>query len=298
MIGKSDFSPPELPALKGGPLRDMRQTFRIGEKEFAAPLWIIGPDVIEDEGFAVEVAHVIAEAAQRRNLPVIFKASYEKANRSSTDSFRGPGLEKGLPILARIREETGLPITTDIHDNEQAQRAAEVVDVLQIPAFLCRQNSLLEASAATGKIVNLKKGQFLSPWDIASRVKVLNTAGAADVWITERGSSFGYQRLINDFRAIPITQETGAALIFDATHSVQTPGGAEGVSGGERHFIPVLARAAAAAGADGFFFEVHPDPEKALCDGPNALPLDQLDALLNQLEPIALVTREIPPLDL
>ena len=190
-----------------------------------APLWIIGPDVIEDEGFAVEVAQVIAEVAARRNLPVIFKASYEKANRSSTDSFRGPGLEKGLPVLARIREETGLPITTDIHDIDQALRAAEVVDVLQIPAFLCRQNALLEAAAGTGKIINLKKGQFLSPWDIASRVKVLNTAGAADVWITERGSSFGYQRLVNDFRAIPIAPETGAATIFDAPPSVQTPGG-------------------------------------------------------------------------
>ena len=276
----------------------MRDNFRIGEQTRAAPLWIIGPDVIEDEGFALEVAQVIGEVAKRRNLPIIFKASYEKANRSSSDSFRGPGLDAGLPILARIKEETGLPITTDIHDKEQAIRAAEVVDVLQIPAFLCRQNSLLEASAETGKIINLKKGQFLSPWDVASRVNVLKSAGAVDVWITERGSSFGYQRLVNDFRAIPITQETGAALIFDATHSVQTPGGIDGVSGGERQFIPVLARAAAAAGADGFFFEVHPDPDKALCDGPNALPLDQLDALLNQLEAVARVAREIPPLDL
>ncbi len=276
----------------------MREKFRIGNRESSAPQWIIGPDVIEDEGFTVEVAQVIAEVAQRRNIPVLFKASYEKANRSSSDSFRGPGLESGLSILARIKEQTGLPITTDVHDIDQAIRAAEVVDVLQIPAFLCRQNSLLEAAAGTGKVINLKKGQFLSPWDIASRVNVLNSAGAEDVWITERGSSFGYQRLINDFRAIPIAQETGAALIFDATHSVQTPGGADGISGGERHFIPVLARAAAAAGADGFFFEVHPDPENALCDGPNALPLDQLEPLLDQLEPIARVAREIPPLKL
>ena len=276
----------------------MRECFKIGDIETPAPLWIIGPDVIEDEGFALEVAHVISECAQRRNIPVVFKASYEKANRSSTAAFRGPGLKAGLPILARIREETGLPITTDVHDAEQAKLAGEVVDVLQLPAFLCRQNSLLEGVAATGKVVNLKKGQFLSPWDIASRVGVLESAGAVDIWITERGSSFGYQRLINDFRSVPVTQETGAAFIFDATHSVQTPGGPEGVSGGERHFIPVLARAAAAAGADGFFFEVHPDPENALCDGPNALPLDQLDALLNQLEPLAKTVRTIPPLDL
>ncbi|MGE4619813.1 MAG: 3-deoxy-8-phosphooctulonate synthase [Planctomycetota bacterium] len=275
-----------------------RENFSIGEKSVTAPVWILGPDVIENEQFALDVAHVIAELAQRKNLPVIYKASYEKANRSSASSFRGPGIERGLEVLARVREETGLPVTTDIHSEQQAKMAGEIVDVLQIPAFLCRQNSLLETTAATGRIVNLKKGQFLSPWDVASRVEVLQQAGAADVWITERGSSFGYHRLVNDFRAIPLTQKTGASLIFDATHSVQTPGGPEGVSGGERHFIPVLARAAAAAGADGFFLEVHPDPDHALCDGPNALPLDRLEDFLQHIIPMTKAVRDLPDLSL
>ncbi|HIC23228.1 MAG TPA: 3-deoxy-8-phosphooctulonate synthase [Planctomycetes bacterium] len=275
-----------------------RDHFSISGRSFPAPIWILGPDVIEDEGFALEVAHVIAEIAKNRDLPVIYKASYEKANRSRGSSFRGPGIERGLEVLARIREETGLPVTTDIHSEEQAKLAGEIVDVLQIPAFLCRQNSLLEATAATGRVVNLKKGQFLSPWDVASRVEVLQQAGAVDVWVTERGSSFGYHRLVNDFRSIPETQKSGACLIFDATHSVQTPGGPDGISGGERHFIPVLARAAAAAGADGFFLEVHPDPDKALCDGPNALPLNRLDEFLQHIIPITEVVRKIPDLTL
>ena len=275
-----------------------RERFSIGKHSLAAPVWILGPDVIENEGFAFEVADVIAEIAQRKQLSVIYKASYEKANRSSASSFRGPGIERGLEVLARIREQTGLPVTTDVHSEEQAKLAGEIVDVLQIPAFLCRQNSLLEAAAATGRVVNLKKGQFLSPWDIASRVEVLQQAGAADVWITERGSSFGYHRLVNDFRSIPLAQQTGASVIFDATHSVQTPGGPEGVSGGERHFIPVLARAAAAAGADGFFLEVHPDPDQALCDGPNALPLDHLENFLEHIIPVTRTVRELPDLDL
>ena len=279
-------------------MNSYRTQFSLAERSFDAPLWVLGPDVIEDEGFTLEVAHTIASLADARNLSVIFKASYEKANRSSASSFRGPGIDRGLEILARVREETGLPLTTDVHTEEQARAAAEVVDVIQIPAFLCRQNSLLEAAAGSHKVVNLKKGQFLSPWDVAARVKVLQDAGAADVWVTERGSSFGYHRLVNDFRAIPLTQQTGAALIFDATHSVQTPGGPEGVSGGERHFIPVLARAAAAAGADGFFLEVHPDPDQALCDGPNALPLNQLEQFLDHIIPITRCVRELPELEL
>jgi len=279
-------------------LNSYRTQFSLAERSFDAPLWVLGPDVIEDEGFTLEVAHTIASLADARNLSVIFKASYEKANRSSASSFRGPGIDRGLEILARVREETGLPLTTDVHTEEQARAAAEVVDVIQIPAFLCRQNSLLETAASSQKVVNLKKGQFLSPWDVAARVKVLQDAGAADVWVTERGSSFGYHRLVNDFRAIPLTQQTGAALIFDATHSVQTPGGPEGVSGGERHFIPVLARAAAAAGADGFFLEVHPDPDQALCDGPNALPLNQLEQFLDHIIPITRCVRELPELEL
>jgi 2-dehydro-3-deoxyphosphooctonate aldolase (KDO 8-P synthase) len=279
-------------------LNSYRTQFSLAERSFDAPLWVLGPDVIEDEGFTLEVAHTIASLAAARNLSVIFKASYEKANRSSSSSFRGPGIDRGLEVLARVREETGLPLTTDVHTEEQARAAAEVVDVIQIPAFLCRQNSLLETAASSQKVVNLKKGQFLSPWDVAARVKVLQDAGAADVWVTERGSSFGYHRLVNDFRAIPLTQQTGAALIFDATHSVQTPGGPEGVSGGERHFIPVLARAAAAAGADGFFLEVHPDPDQALCDGPNALPLNQLEQFLDHIIPITRCVRELPELEL
>ncbi len=279
-------------------MNSYRTQFSLAERSFDAPLWVLGPDVIEDEGFTLEVAHTIASLADARNLSVIFKASYEKANRSSASSFRGPGIDRGLEILARVREETGLPLTTDVHTEEQARAAAEVVDVIQIPAFLCRQNSLLETAASSQKVVNLKKGQFLSPWDVAARVKVLQDAGAADVWVTERGSSFGYHRLVNDFRAIPLTQQTGAALIFDATHSVQTPGGPEGVSGGERHFIPVLARAAAAAGADGFFLEVHPDPDQALCDGPNALPLNQLEQFLDHIIPITRCVRELPELEL
>ncbi|MGE4614833.1 MAG: 3-deoxy-8-phosphooctulonate synthase [Planctomycetota bacterium] len=279
-------------------MNSYRTQFSLAERSFDAPLWVLGPDVIEDEGFTLEVAHTIASLAAARNLSVIFKASFEKANRSSASSFRGPGIDRGLEVLARVREETGLPLTTDVHTEEQARAAAEVVDVIQIPAFLCRQNSLLETAASSQKVVNLKKGQFLSPWDVAARVKVLQDAGAADVWVTERGSSFGYHRLVNDFRAIPLTQQTGAALIFDATHSVQTPGGPEGVSGGERHFIPVLARAAAAAGADGFFLEVHPDPDQALCDGPNALPLNQLEQFLDHIIPITRCVRELPELEL
>ena len=279
-------------------MNSYRTQFSLAERSFDAPLWVLGPDVIEDEGFTLEVAHTIASLAAARNLSVIFKASFEKANRSSASSFRGPGIDRGLEVLARVREETGLPLTTDVHTEEQARAAAEVVDVIQIPAFLCRQNSLLETAASSQKVVNQKKGQFLSPWDVAARVKVLQDAGAADVWVTERGSSFGYHRLVNDFRAIPLTQQTGAALIFDATHSVQTPGGPEGVSGGERHFIPVLARAAAAAGADGFFLEVHPDPDQALCDGPNALPLNQLEQFLDHIIPITRCVRELPELEL
>ena len=280
-------------------LRGLRETFPLGGTSLPAPMWIIGPDVIEDPGFTLEVAHAVAQVAEKRSLSLVFKASYEKANRSRADSFRGPGIDVGLEVLAQVKEATGLPITTDVHTEEQARRAASLVDVIQIPAFLCRQNSLLEAAAEGGGIVNLKKGQFLAPSDIAQRVDVIRSGGASDVWITERGSSFGYQRLVNDLRILPEIQRAGAASIFDATHSVQMPGGGiGGSSGGERPMIPVLARAAVAAGFDGVFFEVHPNPEQALCDGPNALPLDRLEPLLDQLEPIARLVREIPDLEL
>ncbi len=283
----------------GEGLRGMRASFQIGGRHRPAPLWIVGPDVIEDEGFTLEVAHALAEVATRRGLSLLFKASYEKANRSRGDSFRGPGIDRGLEILARVRGETGLPVTSDVHTAEEARRSAEVLDVVQIPAFLSRQNALLEAAAEGGRTVNLKKGQFLAPSDVPQRVEVLRRAGAGDVWITERGVSFGYLRLVNDLRVLPAIRATGAAAIFDATHSVQSPGGGvDGSSGGERSMIPILARAAVAAGFDGFFFEVHPDPERALCDGPNALPLDRLEALFDQLEPLACVVREIPDLEL
>ncbi len=280
-------------------LSGLRNALHVGSGELPAPLWIIGPDVIEDAGFTLEVAHTLAEVGRRRGLSLIFKASYEKANRSRADSFRGPGIEAGLEVLSRVRDETGLPITTDVHTEEQARLASEVVDVIQLPAFLSRQNRLLEAAASGGQVVNLKRGQFLAPSDIPHRVEVMRSAGAKDVWITERGVSFGYQRLVNDLRILPAIQATGAASIFDATHSVQSPGGGVGgSSGGERPMIPLLARAAVAAGFDGCFFEVHPEPEEALCDGPNALPLADLEPLLDQLEPIAHLIREIPDLTL
>ena len=288
----TDSSSSDVP--RGG-----RGTIHAGDHALAAPLWIIGPDVIEDEGFTRDVAHTLADVAKRRGISLLFKASYEKANRSRHDSFRGPGIDVGLEVLARIKEETGLPVTTDIHTEEEAKRAAEVIDVLQIPAFLSRQNALLEAAASGGGTINLKKGQFLAPSDIPQRVDVLRHAGAREVWITERGVSFGYQRLVNDLRVLPAIHESGAVSIFDATHSVQTPGGGiGGSSGGERPMIPILARAAVAAGFDGVFFEVHPDPDRALCDGPNALPLDRLEGMLDQLIPLAELVRDLPALDL
>lgn len=277
-------------------MHGQRTSLKIGDRELPAPLWIIGPDVIESESFTLEIAHELRRLADERELSLVFKASYEKANRSSSSSYRGPGLEQGLRVLRKVKEETGLPVLSDFHGLEQLAPAADVLDVLQIPAFLCRQNALLEAAARTGRTINLKKGQFLSPWDIPARVRVLEEAGAHEILLTERGVSFGYERLVNDFRVVPITQETGAACIFDATHSVQTPGGASGASGGERPFIPVLARAAVAAGVDGLFFEVHPDPANALCDGPNSLPLDRLPELLDQLLPLVRVVRDLPDL--
>lgn len=281
-------------------MKRLRDQLVVGEKSLPAPLWILGPDVIESEDFALEVAEELARIAADRKLSLVFKASYEKANRTSTHSFRGPGIESGLETLQRIKDRTGLPILSDVHSEQQLAAAAEVLDVIQIPAFLCRQNQLLETAAATGCTINLKKGQFLAPWDVAHRVKVLDEAGAREVWLTERGVSFGYQRLVNDFRVVPETRRTNAALIFDATHSVQTPSGGGDRSGGERHYIPVLARAAAAAGVDGFFFEVHPRPEEALCDGPNSLPLAQLESLLDQLLPLLECVRTLPdtPLEL
>ncbi len=249
----------------------------------AGPFVIAGPCVLESPDLVLAVARELAAVAGRLGLPLVFKSSFDKANRTSLDSFRGPGMEEGLTLLARVKAETGLPVLTDIHLPEQAAPVAEVADVLQIPAFLCRQTDLLTAAARTGRIVNVKKGQFLAPWDMKNPLGKLRGAGCGRVWLTERGASFGYNNLVVDMRAIPVMSGLGAPVVFDATHSVQLPGGQGGSSGGQREFVPVLAAAAVAAGARGVFLEVHPDPDKALCDGPNSLRLDRLEPLLRHL---------------
>lgn len=254
---------------------------RVGK---AGPLALIaGPCVMEPGGLTLRIAARLAEICGERGIPLIFKASFDKANRTSGSSFRGPGVEEGLRTFEKVKAETGLPVTTDIHETIQAAPIAEVVDLLQIPAFLARQTDLLEAAAATGRPVNVKKGQFLAPWDMQHVVKKLNAAGASGVLLTERGTTFGYGRLVNDFRAIPQMKETGAPVVFDATHSVQLPGGGPdgAASSGQREMIPTLARAAVAAGCDALFLEVHPDPDQALSDGPNSLRLDELPDLLD-----------------
>lgn len=245
-----------------------------------------GPCALESFELALDTAHAVAEASREAGLFAVFKSSWDKANRTSGKGFRGPGMAKGMEWLARIKEETGLPVVTDIHLPEQAGPVGEVADILQIPAFLCRQTDLLLAAARTGRVVNVKKGQFVAPWDMGPvRDKVVG-AGNDRVLLTERGSSFGYNNLVVDFRSIPIMRALGVPVIFDATHSVQLPGGQGSCSGGERHHVPTLARAAAGAGADGIFMECHPDPDKALCDGPNSWPVAKLPALLKQLSAI------------
>jgi 2-dehydro-3-deoxyphosphooctonate aldolase (KDO 8-P synthase) len=248
-----------------------------------APFVIAGPCVLESLDLALEVASHLAEIAARLSLTVIFKSSFDKANRSSLTSFRGPGLEQGLQWLATVKERTGLPVTTDIHEPRQAKIVAQVADVLQIPAFLCRQTDLLTAAGETGRIVNVKKGQFLAPWDMRPVLTKLQATGNRRVWFTERGTSFGYNNLVVDYRSLPIMSGLGHPVIFDATHSVQLPGGKGHASDGQRQFVPVLARAAVAAGCRGVFLEVHPRPEEALCDGPNSWPLDKLPPLLDDL---------------
>jgi len=244
---------------------------------------LAGPCVIESEEIVLRIGKRLVEIQESTGVPIIFKASFDKANRSSAASFRGPGLERGLAVLDRVKQATGLPIVTDIHLPEQAGPAAEVVDLLQIPAFLCRQTDLLAAAARTGRAVNVKKGQFLAPWDMKNVVAKLRTFGARNLLLTERGASFGYNNLVTDFRAIPILQRLGAPVVFDATHSCQLPGGAGDRSSGDRDMIPVLAKAAAAVGCDGFFMEVHDDPDRALSDGPNMLRLQDLEPLLLRL---------------
>ncbi len=243
---------------------------------------ICGPCVMEPDNLTRTIAGRLVAISGDLGVPLIFKASFDKANRTSKSSYRGPGMDEGLRVFERIKAETGLPVTTDVHESHQAAPIARVVDLLQIPAFLARQTDLLEAAAATGRPLNVKKGQFMAPWDMANVVAKVTGDTAAGLLLTERGTTFGYGRLVNDFRAIPQMQATGAPVVFDATHSVQLPSaGAGGTStGGERAMVPTLARAAVAAGADALFLEVHPRPDEALSDGPNALHLDDLAALL------------------
>src|ERR1700674_1163826 len=247
---------------------------------------IAGPCVLESRAHALETAQALKEIAGRLGIGLVYKSSFDKANRTSAASARGLGLAEALPIFAEIREHVGLPVTTDVHEPGHCAAVAEAVDVLQIPAFLCRQTDLLVAAARTGRAVNVKKGQFLAPWDMKNIVAKLVGAGNPNVLVTERGVSFGYNALVSDMRALPILAETGAPVIFDATHSVQQPGGQGTSSGGERRFVPVLARAAVAVGVAGIFIETHQDPDRAPSDGPNMLPLAELEPLLTELTAI------------
>jgi 2-dehydro-3-deoxyphosphooctonate aldolase (KDO 8-P synthase) len=244
---------------------------------------IAGPCVIESEELCLRVGEYLKKECSRIGIHYFFKASFDKANRSSGKSFRGPGIEEGLKTLARIREALDTPVVTDIHTEEQAAEAANYVDILQIPAFLCRQTDLLEAAARTVKILNVKKGQFLAPQDMKQVVSKVQAAGGQKLALTERGTTFGYNNLVTDMRAIPIMKQFGCPVIFDATHSVQLPGGAGDKSSGQREFAPVLARAAVAAGVDGLFIETHPEPDRALSDGPNMIPLAEMGRLLQTL---------------
>jgi len=260
----------------------------------ARPVYLLGPCVIESRDFVLEAAGRVREIAGRHGVPVVFKASFDKANRSAETGFRGLGEEAGLEALAEVRRATGLPVITDVHHPEQAARAASVVDVLQVPAFLCRQTDLLHACGATGLPVNVKKGQFLAPEDTANVVEKVAATGNRRVLLTERGTSFGYHNLIVDFRGLPVMRRF-APVVFDCTHSLQLPGGLGHATGGAREFHPYLARAAAAVGVDGFFIEVHPDPPRALSDATTQLGFDELDRLISQLEAVTAAVSEAAP---
>ncbi len=253
---------------------------------------IAGPCVIEREELVLSVARALQEISQALSIPLIFKASYDKANRTSISSPRGPGLTEGLRILGRVKEEVGVPILSDCHSVSEVPRAAEVLDVIQIPAFLCRQTDLLVEAGRTGRPVNVKKGQFLAPWDMAHVVEKITSTGNEQILLTERGTSFGYNNLVNDMKALPLMRGLGYPVIYDATHSVQLPGGAGKVSGGNREYVPYLARAAVGAGVDGVFLEVHPNPEQALSDGANSLELETLSPLLQQLMAVDRIVKE------
>lgn len=247
---------------------------------------IAGPCVIVDEKFCMDCARELKKITTRQNVPFIFKASFDKANRSSGESYRGPGINSGLEILQKIKHDLSLPVLSDVHCRTQLPKAAVVLDIIQIPAFLCRQTDLLRTAAKTGRPLNIKKGQFLAPWDVEHIVKKVAATGNRNILITERGSSFGYNNLVSDMRSLKILQEYGYPVFFDGTHSVQLPGACGTSSGGERRFVPALSRAAVAVGCAGLFLEVHPDPEKALCDGPNTIDFQELEKLLTQVKKI------------
>jgi 2-dehydro-3-deoxyphosphooctonate aldolase (KDO 8-P synthase) len=273
----------------------MGRTIKLGKIRIGAgaPLVLIaGPCVIENPAMAMKAAVSLKKITSRLKIPFVFKASYDKANRTSINSFRGPGLRKGLEILRRIKDEVGVPITSDVHEVSQVAEAAEVLDIIQIPAFLCRQTDLLTAVAQTGRIVNVKKGQFLAPWDVDSIIKKIEKCGNKNILLTERGSSFGYNNLVSDFRSLAIMRRTGYPVVYDVSHSVQKPGGLGTASGGDSTFIPLLARCGVAAGCDALFMEVHPNPAKALSDRPNMLPIGQLEKLLKDLIAIDKVVKK------
>lgn len=260
---------------------EIRTDLQIGDDQ---PLTLIaGPCVIESKELVFEVAGTLSEICKKLKINLVFKSSYDKANRTSNSAYRGLGLSAGLEILGSVKNEFKIAMLTDIHESHEAKEASEVVDVLQIPAYLCRQTELLKSAALTGKAVNVKKGQFLAPWDMSNVVDKLRDFGAKNIIVTERGSSFGYNALVVDYRSLPQMREFGCPIVFDVTHSVQQPGGLGSSSGGQREFAAALARAAVAVGVDGLFMEVHPDPDKALSDGPNMIPLHRVEKLLSQL---------------
>jgi 2-dehydro-3-deoxyphosphooctonate aldolase (KDO 8-P synthase) len=255
---------------------------------------IAGPCVIEDPALTVEIASTLKELTSRLGIPFVFKASFDKANRSSGTSYRGPGIEQGLRVLARVRSEVGVPVLTDVHEDTPLGEVASVVDVLQTPAFLCRQTNFIVSVASQGKPVNIKKGQFLSPWEMKNVVDKARSTGNSSILVCERGFSFGYQNLVSDMRSLSIMRETGCPVVFDATHSVQLPGGQGTSSGGQREFVPVLARAAIGVGVAGLFMETHPDPAQALSDGPNAWPLARMEPLLATLKALDQAVKAAP----
>jgi 2-dehydro-3-deoxyphosphooctonate aldolase (KDO 8-P synthase) len=299
MVGKEGGRRMSNPGGRTDPSADaLRRTRKIASGNLtiggdAPPLIVAGPDSLESEDLVLEIARELKAMSLALSLRIVFKGSYDKANRSSHLSYRGPGLEKGLALLEKVKAETGLPVTSDVHTVEEARRAGTILDVVQIPAFLCRQNDLLHAAAETGRIVNIKKGQFLAPWNVEHRIAAATGPTTPGVVITERGTMLGYGDLVNDFRGVIAIRAKGIPVIYDASHSVQRPGWLGDRSDGHRDWIPSLARAAAGAGCDGFFFEVHPRPDESLCDGPSTLPLKALEPLLREVVAIDRIARAL-----